>query len=93
MKIQFRISSLLLGTALVAVCLGGLVAVWKIIEPVNEKDFMSDLAPLLLLSVPVWSPVVSLAYVLGRKAVTVASVVTLAVTEAAAIGCLVWFFP
>jgi hypothetical protein len=89
MTIQFRISSLLLSTAFVAIWLGGLVADWKLIQPVTA----ADVSGLFLLSVPVWSPLVSLAYIPGKKAVTVASIVALATTEAAAIGYLVWFFP
>ena len=92
MKIQFGISSLLLSTALVAIWTGGFIANWKMIQPVTDKDYVDDLLPIFLLSAPVWLPVVSIAYIIGRKAVTVGSVVTLAIAEAVAIGRRIRFF-
>jgi len=82
MKPQFSIATLLLSTAFVAITLGAWVAVNQHTVQVLPEEY--------LVIVPFSMPFAFCGYALGRRAVSLAFLVTFAITEAIAIAIGIW---
>ncbi len=85
---QFTIRSLLLGTAFVAVTLGGIVAHIVLIESevpatgLHLKEWLEN----TILASPFWAPIVIAAFSIGRRSLTTTTLVYLVAAQAAAIA-------
>jgi len=83
---QFTVASLLLGTAFVAVALGGMMFnIGRIYRPF----FVRDIVAYTLMLSPFWLPFVFIGYMLGRRTITIWTLVAFVGAEVAA-GFAVW---
>jgi hypothetical protein len=92
MKFQFGTSTLLLATAVIAITCGG-VGTWVLL--LRQRSLASTLPWDLIIAVnrvylPLWVPVLFVAYAIGRKALTVPMVITFAVAETISLGIMYW---
>ena len=75
MRFQFGMSALSLTTAFVAVSLGGMVAEWRLLVPLQR----TILAQTIFWFGPFWLPFVFVAYAVGRRDVTTKWVLAFAI--------------
>ncbi len=88
-QFQFGTKSILLATAVVAITCGGVIATGRIWRPGGLSPIPYDRILLMFLAnAPIWTPVVFVAFALGRKKLTVPMTIAFALMEAAAIGIL-----
>jgi hypothetical protein len=90
MRFQFGTSTLLLATAFIAISMSGVAAVNRLLQPSLENMGVGELSTLAI-GAPLWTPITFAAYALGKNRLTAKSVGLFAVTEAAAIGCFLWW--
>jgi hypothetical protein len=88
-QLHFGTSTLLLATAFAAVCIGGTLPFWRALTPRdwdNVAPFFGTLLPLLI-------PCVFVGVVVGRRALTLRTVLAFAISEAIAAGIFLWLVP
>jgi hypothetical protein len=97
MKLQFGTPAILLGTAFIAVWLGGYFATLAR----NAREFNFAATPLLWDTIliwgpvsysPIWLPLVFLGYAAGRRAISLKFVVAFAIAEALAVAAVFFAF-
>jgi hypothetical protein len=82
MKFQFGTSTLLLTTAFIAICVGGILPFGRELSS-GEWSYVGRI---LLLMAPILSPCLFVAYAVGRRTLTAKIVLAFAISEAAAVG-------
>lgn len=92
MKFQFGTQTILLAIAVIAIACGG---AGKWIMLLRQRSLASTLPWDLILAInlvylPLWVPVLFVAYAIGRKALTVPMVIIFAVAEAISLGIMYW---
>jgi hypothetical protein len=89
---RFGLPALLLGTALVCVCLAGLATHYSLTRPstanASWKCYFLELGKTLLLVAPMWLPFIAMSHAIGRRSVTALNVIFLAIGEIAALAAL-----
>ena len=92
MKHQFSIKSILLTTAAVAIACAGIQTYHAL--PRNDSAIQLNWELWhFSSSSPLWAPVAFLAYSIGRRSITVWTVLVFAVAEIIAVSCAYFFAP
>ena len=87
MRFQYSTSTLLLVTAVVGIIVGSIAGWVRMIAYDAPPDF---LAKVFVAFVPVWLPLVFIAFIIGRKKLGVRMVIAFAAAELATFGFAVW---
>ena len=82
MKLQFSLATLLLATAVTAIGYTGILCWLKLVQRSGARWFLAAIA----FQTPVWLPFAFVAFILGRKSLTLSMVIVFAIAEAACIG-------
>ena len=85
MKLQFSIVTLLLAVAIAAIHTSGVVTTWQ-----STNTSFKYLPLAIGATMPIWLPVVFVAYALGRRSLAIPMVIFLAIGEAAAVALACW---
>src|SRR5689334_19962571 len=93
MKLQYRISTLLLMTAATAITFGALLVFQKFLDGSPAGGFYGPWYLLYLygFSASLWLPVVFVSVALTRKSLTMPMVIVFGIAEAAALVAAFWF--
>ena len=81
MSFQFNTRTLLLATTCIAIVLASQIAWFRTVVPTAELAVVTETGWIVMITSPVWSRLVWGAYAIGRRQLTVAFVVALAVFE------------
>ncbi len=87
-RFQFSISSLLLALSFAGISAGGALHVWRRLVP-EERGL---LGPQLLVLSPIIVPLLYVAYSMGRRRLTLITLLAFAITEVAAIVWPLWIY-
>lgn len=83
---QFSMRSLMLAIAFVAVTTAGAMTIYN---DITQSDWQV-IGLVTVVCAPLWVPVLFVAYALGRRALTVPSVIAFGLAQAVAVG-VAWF--
>ena len=79
-RFQFSTSSILLATSFVGICIGGMLPLGRRMTP-NDQALIGWV---MFVMSPFWVPFLYIAYAMGRRTLTLKTVLAFAVTELAA---------